>query len=235
MNRTDLFTAIRPFAPDSRFSAGHVAAIDALADSFGLARADAVPAGPPATDLTVRCVLEIAGHESIVPEAYKDSGGVWTWGMGVTNASGHTVFPRYKDAPQTLLHCVEVAVWLMRQTYLPAVLKAFAGMPLTEAELTAALSYHWNTGAILTAAWVPAVKSGNLATARRSFTLEHTGSSTMERRGKERDLFFDGKWTNDGMTTVYDVAKPSYSPKWSSARRVDISEVVAQALKGGAA
>lgn len=41
MNRADLFQAIRPFAPDGRYTAAHVAAIDALADSFGLAAVSA--------------------------------------------------------------------------------------------------------------------------------------------------------------------------------------------------
>lgn len=45
MTRTALFDSIRPFAPDKRFSAAHVAAIDKLADDFGLARTDA-PAAP---------------------------------------------------------------------------------------------------------------------------------------------------------------------------------------------
>lgn len=38
MTRTALFDAIRPFAPERRFLASHVQTIDALADSFGLAR-----------------------------------------------------------------------------------------------------------------------------------------------------------------------------------------------------
>jgi len=41
-NRSDLFTAIRPFAPDERFLDSHIQVIDALADAFGLARVDAV-------------------------------------------------------------------------------------------------------------------------------------------------------------------------------------------------
>lgn len=37
MTRTELFNAIRPFAPNGKFTDSHVKAIDALADSFGLA------------------------------------------------------------------------------------------------------------------------------------------------------------------------------------------------------
>ena len=50
-------------------------------------------------------------------------------------------------------------------------------------------------------------------------------AAILERREKERDLFFDGKWSNDGNVTVYTrVHKPSYSPDWGSAKRIDITE-----------
>lgn len=42
MSRTALFDAIRPFAPERRFLASHVQTIDALADSFGLARIEGI-------------------------------------------------------------------------------------------------------------------------------------------------------------------------------------------------
>ena len=53
--------------------------------------------------ITVKIAQEIVSHEAIVREAYKDSVGVWTWSVGITNASGHKVFPRYKDNPQSLI------------------------------------------------------------------------------------------------------------------------------------
>jgi lysozyme len=58
------------------------------------------------------------------------------------------------------------------------------------------------------------------------------GGDLAARRKAEAALFFDGTWSNDGKTTIYDVAKPSYAPKWSSARRVDISAIVRAALGG---
>jgi len=66
---------------------------------------DSVPV-PVATEqegtLSKKVMLEVISHEGIVPEAYKDSKGIWTWGIGVTSASGHKVFPRYVDNPQTI-------------------------------------------------------------------------------------------------------------------------------------
>jgi lysozyme len=228
MQRSELFDRLRPLKADQSFSAADVGLIDAIADDLGLSRAAKV-SNQFATDLTVPIVLEVASHEAIVPEWYLDSEKVGTWAMGVTNASGHNV-DRYKDNPQPLRKCIEVSVWLMRTKYLPQVLEAFAGHPLTEAQLAAALSFNWNTEAIRSADWVKAWKLGSIETARSAIMNWRSPASIIPRREKERDLFFDGEWSNDGKTTIYDVVKPSYSPKWSSARRVDISADVAAVL-----
>lgn len=182
------------------------------------------------TDLTERGVLDLISHEAIVQEAYKDSVGVWTWAVGVTNASGHEVYPRYKDNPQSLARCIEVSVWLMRTKYLPDVLKAFEGHALSEAQLTAALSFHYNTGAIGRADWVKSWKAGLTEIARAQIMNWKSPPEIVERRAKERDLFFDGKWSGDGMATVYPVSKSSYSPAWSKAKRVDVTAAVRVAL-----
>lgn len=183
-------------------------------------------------EITMRIAMELISHEAIVPEAYKDSVGVWTWGVGVTSASGHSV-ERYKDNPQTIQRCLEIYVWLLRTKYGPAVTKAFAGSPLTEAQFGAALSFHYNTGAIASADWVDSWNAGKVDQARSEFMNWRKPASIIERRAKERGLFFDGIWTGDGKATVYDVSKPSYSPKWASARRVDISAALAAAMKAG--
>ena len=91
--------------------------------------------------LTARVALELLSHEAIVREAYQDSVGGWTWGVGVTEASGHAVCPRYVDKPQTLRWCLEMYVRLLRETYAPAVLEAFAGHALLEHQFGAALSF----------------------------------------------------------------------------------------------
>ena len=184
---------------------------------------------PSNGEITERVAMELVGHEAIVPEAYKDSVGVWTWGIGVTSASGHSV-ERYKDNPQTIQRCLEVYIWLLREKYAPGVVKAFEGHALTEAQFGAALSFHYNTGAIGKASWVDSWKAGKQTTARHEFMNWRKPPEIIERREKERDLFFDGKWSQDGKATVYEVAKPSYSPRWSSAKRIDISADLKAAL-----
>lgn len=181
--------------------------------------------------LTARAAAEIVSHEAIVLEAYKDSVSVWTWGIGVTDASGHKV-GRYKDNPQSIERVLEVYLWLLETKYLPDVLRAFKGYDLKEHELAAALSFHYNTGAIGRASWVKQVLSGDRGAAHRSFMLYNKPAEIIGRREDERDLFFDGKWSNDGTTTVWEVRKPSYTPNWSKGRKVRIDGIL-QSMLGG--
>ena len=178
--------------------------------------------------ITKRIAQEIVSHEAIVREAYKDSVGVWTWSVGITNSSGHQVYPRYKDKPQSLEHCLEIYAWLLNKKYLPSVLKAFEGHDLEEHELGGALSFHWNTGRIRTASWVKKWKAGDIVGARAGFMEWKKPPEIIGRRKKECKLFFDGKWSATGKATVLGVRKPSYSPNWGSAKRVDISAALDQ-------
>lgn len=163
--------------------------------------------------LTPRAICYAAHEEGMVQEAYLDSKRVWTWALGVTNASGHIVYPRYRDNPQPLDRCVEVSIWLMRNKYLPAVERAFDGVMLSEEQVAAALSFHWNTGAIERAVWVKDYVAGRPDQARTNL-MQWTSKGLLEkRRRREQALFFDGVWP-DGfeMVPVYQVAKPSYNP-----------------------
>jgi lysozyme len=184
---------------------------------------------PYASMITVRTALELVGHEALVREMYLDSEGIPTWGVGVTSRSGHRV-ERYKDDPQTIARCLEIYVWLLQTRYAPDVEEAFEGFALSEAQFAAALSFHYNTGAIGHASWVDAWKQDKPAVARAHFMEWKKPAAIIERRGRECDLFFDGRWSSDGKVTAYEVAKPSYAPRWSSARRIDIRADVAALL-----
>lgn len=179
--------------------------------------------------ITVKCMQEIIDHEAIICEAYKDSVGVWTWGVGVTTRSGHAV-ERYKDNPQPVSKVITIFEWLLREKYAPDVIAAFKGRDLTEAQFTAALSFHYNTGAIRKASWVKSWMAGNVAQARLEIMNYRKPTEIIPRRTKERDLFFDGKWSGTGKATIYQVRKPSYQPSWSSAKRVDITADLVAAL-----
>ena len=172
--------------------------------------------------LTPRIVGEILHHEGLVREAYRDSAGVWTWSVGITDASGHRV-ERYRDNPQSIERCLEVFVWLLTARYLPAVLAAFGAYVPQEHQLAAALSFHWNTGAIGRAAWRKRFLAADPG-ARGAFLDWRCPAEILPRRRAERALFFDGVWAGDGTVRVYEVGKPGYRPV--RPRRVEIALVL---------
>lgn len=191
--------------------------------------------------LSERIMLEVAEHEGLVLEAYKCSRGVLTWGFGVTDASGHDV-DRYDTTRggqrSTIQRAVEVFEWLLRTKYLPQVHAAFRGRELTEAQTAGALSFHWNTGAIGQADWVQSFLLGRRERAWSEFMNWSKPKEIIDRRKAERALFFDGRWSQDGVVVTYDRVNPKEprNPVWRSAREIDIRDEVRAALrKGGAA
>lgn len=188
-------------------------------------------AHPTPGGLSLRTHMEIITHEAIVLEAYKDSVGVWTWGVGVTNASGHRVHPRYLGKPQTITRVLEVYEWLVRTKYLPEVRAAFHPVKLNEHQLAAALSFHWNTGGIARASWVRSFREGNVTAARKQFMAWNKPAEIVKRRQAECDLFFDGKWTSRGTKArIIHRVHPNGNPVWSSALMTDISAELADVL-----
>jgi lysozyme len=181
--------------------------------------------------LTVRSHMEVITHEAIVLEAYRDSKKIWTWGVGVTNASGHIVHPRYLRNPQSIERCLEVYEWLVRMKYLPEVRKAFGNYQLNEHQLAAALSFHWNTGGISRASWVKSFLAGNTELAKTQFMNWRSPAEIIKRREAERDLFFDGTWTNRGtQARVIHRVHANGNPMWSSAVMTDVGNQLADVL-----
>lgn len=178
--------------------------------------------------ITYKVALEIAHHESMIREAYKDSVGVWTWSIGITSMSGHSV-ERYIDNPQSIEKCLGVYIWLLEHKYAPAVRRAFKGFNLTEAQFAAALSFHWNTGAISRASWVKHYKAGRFAAAKKSFMAYNKPAEIIDRRTAERDLFFKGKWSSSGKITIFPVTS-RHTPKWGGGKRVNIEKELRAAL-----
>lgn len=174
--------------------------------------------------------LEIASHEAIVRQAYKDSVGVWTWSVGLTSATGHNV-ERYIGKPQTLEHCLKIFVWALER-YAIDVREAFKGQELTKSQFAAALSFHWNTGGIKKASWVKSFLAGDIKGARKSFMSWNKPKEIIPRRTKDRDLFFDGKWSNTGTMTEYTKVKSNGTPDWSSAKKINIKSELSLALSG---
>lgn len=184
---------------------------------------------PPPRQITARAALELICHEAIVQEAYLDSVKVWSWSVGLTAASGVNVLA-FKDNPQPLKVCLAAYIDRLTKKYLPPVLKAFEGFDLTDEQLAASLSFHYNTGAIGTATWVQSFKDGRVDAARKEIMNWSKPKAIVGRRTKERDLFFKGEWCSDDTTLVYPVKKPGYTPDWGNARRVDVRPIIEELL-----
>jgi GH24 family phage-related lysozyme (muramidase) len=182
--------------------------------------------------ITTRVALEVAHHEAVIRQAYKDSVGKWTWSVGLTNASGHNV-ERYIDSPQPLSKCLEVFVWALER-YAEDVREVFSGYDLTEEQFAAALSFHWNTGAIKRASWVKHWKSGDYRTARKRFMDWKRPPEIEERRKAERDLFFVGVWHNQGTMPEYTRVHSNHTPDWSSRVERDVSATLRNLLEPSA-
>lgn len=182
----------------------------------------------PHDPIPLRAALELLHHEAITREAFLDTVArppVWTWSVGLTPASGHDV-TRYIDSPAPIDRCLEVFVWAL-QRYAAEVRAAFR-RPLTEPEFAAALSFHWNTGAIGRATWVRQVNAGETDKARAS--ILSWKSTPASRRIAERDLFFDGRWAGDGRVIEYPVDRATHRPVWSRGRTVEVAGLLEQIL-----
>lgn len=166
--------------------------------------------------------MEVASHEALIRQTYKDSIGKLTWCVGMTNATGHTV-ERYIGKPASLQHCMNVYAWAL-QNYAAGVYRAFKGHAISKAQFAAALSFHWNTGAIERAHWVKLWKAGKVAEAKLAIMEWDNPPEIADRREAERDLFFDHKWTNDGKMTEYTRLTSSMTPVWKSAIKIDVSK-----------
>jgi len=173
--------------------------------------------------ITLKTAVEIASHEVVIRQAYKDSVGVWTWGVGITNASGHNV-ERYIDNPQPMQKCIEVFQWALER-YADDV-REVLGDDLTEEQFAAALSFHWNTGGIKRASWVDHFNAGNIDAAKKAFMAWRKPPEIIPRRQCECDLFFDGVWSNKGTVPEYTRLKSNYTPDWSSRVERDVSDFV---------
>lgn len=192
--------------------------------------------------LTPRVVALIGHEEGLVREAYLDSAAppVWTWALGVAATSGIDVL-QYKDRPQPINMCLKASIDMMRRRYLPDVLDAFGGFPLSEAQLAAALSFHWNTGAIARTAWVSEVVQGEMDSARAFLEAHYTNDRTDDginngtltaRRAREAALFFDSVWPADLRVPIVPVSKPSYRPAFSRAVPTDLMPMLQQIMGG---
>lgn len=166
-----------------------------------------------------RGLQEIAAHEGIVSSAYKDSVGVWTVGIGHTKNAG---YPNpAKERREFSLDEIMGIFARDIEKFENRVRKAFT-RKLTQEQFDAAVSFDFNTGGIHRASWVRQFNAGNIVLAKKKFMDWRKPSEIIPRRKKERDLFFDGKYSGNGYVNVYP-ASGSGTVLWSKGKRMAFS------------
>ena len=139
----------------------------------------------------------LASHEGIVPAPYKDSVGVWTWGVGHTAAAGS---PNPATLPKAMPADLDTAIRKVLRTFRMDVTKYEAdvrgafNVPLTQSQFDAAVSFHYNTGAIRSASWVKLFNAGQKTQAIKSIMNWKKPAGIIPRRKAERDLFGNGTY-----------------------------------------
>lgn len=163
-------------------------------------------------------LAEIASHEGIVTSRYKDSVGVWTVGIGHTLGAGHPD-PRMLHRDLPLMEIMEIFSRDIVK-FEARVNKAFKHV-LTQSQFDAAVSFDFNTGAIHHATWVKRFNAGHIKSAQKSFMNWRKPVEIIPRRQKECDLFFDGKYSGNGMVNMYP-ATTSGKVEWSKGKRMKL-------------
>lgn len=147
-------------------------------------------------------------NEGRALKAYKDIAGVITVGFGNTNYDKWAV--QYLGGPITMSTTIteEQADFLLDQTlehnYSPAVEKAL-GPAVTDAQFDMGNDFHYNTGAIGKASWVPKLKAGedyHAALASWNKAAGRVVGGLVSRREREYKLAHNGDYGNVKVATV---------------------------------
>ena len=173
-------------------------------------------------------LFALALHEGIVPAPYKDSVGVWTYGIGHTLGAGYPDPAKMKRGMPTNLDAALRDVFdLFRRDvakYEAAVNRAVK-VPVTQAQFDALVSFHYNTGAIGRASFVKKLNAGDEVGAAAGMMAWSKPASIIERRKAEQTLFARGIYPT-GTATVWKV-DGNGKVIWKPARRLSKDQVLA--------
>ncbi|WP_126977336.1 lysozyme [Frigidibacter oleivorans] len=142
-----------------------------------------------------RGIAALMAHEGIVPAPYRDAAGIWTFGIGHTAAAGApdpARMPRGMptDLDAALARAVQLfAADLARHA---AEVAAALAVPVAAHEFDAAVSFHFNTGAIARADWVRRLNAGDRPGAAAAMMNWTRPAALRPRREAEQRLFRDG-------------------------------------------
>ncbi len=144
-----------------------------------------------------RGIAALVAHEGIVPAPYLDSVNVWTYGVGHTKSAGApdpATMPR--GMPQDMDAALKDVFDLFRKDlakYEDAVRRAIR-VEMEQHEFDAAVSFHFNTGAIARASWVRLWNSGDKERAAKAIMNWRKPAEIIGRREDEQRLFLTGEY-----------------------------------------
>jgi lysozyme len=173
-------------------------------------------------------IFALALHEGIVPAPYKDSVGVWTYGIGHTAAAGAPDPSKMQRGMPADLDAALRDVFATFRADLPkyeAGVRAALKVPVTQAQFDALVSFHYNTGAIGRASLVKKLNAGDTAGAAAGFMAWTKPKEITERRKAEQALFAKGSYPT-GLVPVY-AAAVAGAVIWRPVKRMTRAEVVA--------
>lgn len=152
--------------------------------------------------LSPQGIAAIAGHEAFVPGPYFDTKRVLTIFVGHTAAAGDPdPAARPRGMPDDLDAALAegLAVFARDLARFEAEVSRAIRVEVTQAEFDAAVSFHFNTGAIGRADWVKALNAGNLAGAAAGIMNWRKPPEIIDRREAEQRLFQTGAYPNKAM------------------------------------
>lgn len=172
-------------------------------------------------------IFALALHEGIVPAPYKDSAGVWTYGIGHTAAAGDPDPARMPRGMPTDLDAALRAVFAQFRADLPkyeAAVNRAVKVQITQAQFDALVSFHYNTGAIGRASFVRKLNASDVAGAASGFMAWSKPPEIINRRKAEQALFANGRYP-DGKVTVWQV-NGSGGVIWKPVRQMNRAQVL---------
>lgn len=152
-------------------------------------------------------VVALVQHEGIVPGPYRDSVGVWTFGIGHTAAAGAPDPAKMaRGMPADLTGTIRDVVRLFAHDIekYEAAVRAAVTVEVAQHEFDALVSFHYNTGAIAKADLTKALNRGDRAAAATGFMNWRKPPEIIPRREAEQRLFRDGVYPG-GRATVWQV------------------------------
>ncbi len=171
-------------------------------------------------------LAEITGYEGVCTAPYKDSVGVWTFGIGHTRYDGA---PIPENMQKGLDHPLEeiFALFQNRIKRYEKDVNNVLTVPVSQAQFDALVSFHYNTGAIGYASLVPTINAGGSKAGITAHFMMYVkgGGRTIQglvtRRTNEAKLYCTGLYANHGeaLVTTADVNGREMS---SHARSIDV-------------